>query len=235
MICGLSQTELQSLILSVGTHRGRRRLSPIEVATLLRQAMEAGASRQALSDSLKISEIQVSRFIKLFDLAPELRDLADWGRGNAATIPFSSLFEITRLDPSQQIEVAASALAHNLTKAEFRQISQIAQRSGRHITDCIANVVERRPQVQTQFVLIGSIQHGELQEHLETQLQNARDNLLKEVLDRLGQPSQPIRGRLGSKTFTILASQDFISLLNIDADAIEAFVNDHLNLLVQSK
>ena len=234
MICGLSQTELQSLILSVGTHRGRRRLSPMEVGTLLRQAMEAGTSRQALADSLKIGEIQVSRFIRLFDLAPELRDLADWGRGNAATIPFSSLFEITRLDPAQQIEVATSALAHNLTKTEFRQIFQISQRSRRHITDCIANVVERRPKVQTQFVLIGSIQQGELQEYLETQLQNARDSLLKGVMDILGQPSQSMQGRLGSKTFTILASQDIVSLLDMDPDAIETFVNEHLNLLVRA-
>lgn len=235
MICGLSQTELQSLILSVGTHRGRRRLSPMEVAALLRQAMEAGTSREALSDALKIGEIQVSRFVRLFDLEPELRDLADWGRGNAATIPFSSLLEIARLDPSQQVEVATSALAHKMTKAEFRQISQITQRSGRHITDCIANVIERRPQIQTQFVLIGSIRQGELQDYLETQLQDARDCLLKEVIDRLGRPSQAIRGRLGAKTFTVLASQDVISLLDMDPDAIEVFVNEHLDLLVRSK
>ena len=235
MICGLSQTELQSLILSVGTHRGRRRLSPMEVAALLRQAMEAGTSRQAVSDSLNISEIQVARFIRLFDLEPELRDLADWGRGNTATIPFSSLLEITRLSPSQQIEVAASALAHKFTKVEFRQISQISERSGWQIAECIANVMERRPQVQRQFVLIGSIQQGELQEFLQTQLQNTRDCFLKGALAKLGQPSQAIQGRLGSKTFTVLAKEDIVSLLDMDPDAIEAFVNEHLNLLVRGK
>ena len=235
MICGLSQTELQSLILSVGTHRGRRRLSPMEVAALLRQAMEAGTSRQVLSDSLNISEIQVARFIRLFDLEPELRDLADWGRGNTATIPFSSLLEITRLSPSQQIEVATSALAHKLTKAEFRQISQISERSGWQIAECIANVIERRPQVQRQFVLIGSIHQGELQEFLQTQLQNTRDCFLKGALGKLGQPSQAIQGRLGSKTFTVLAKEDIVSLLDMDPDSIEAFVNEHLHLLVRGK
>lgn len=235
MIGGLSHTELQSLILSVGTHRGHRRLSPMEVATLLRQAMEAGTSRQALSESLKISETQVSRFIRLFDLEPELRDLADWGSGNAATIPFSSLLEIVRLAPSQQFEVVESALTHRLTKAEFRQISQISERSRREIHDCIADVVERRPQVQMQFVLIGSIQQNKLQEYLDTQLQNARDCLLKKVLDKLGQPSQAIQGRLGSRTFTILAGHDIVDLLDMDPDAIEAFVNERLTVLVQDK
>ena len=235
MICGLSQTELQSLILSVGTHRGRRRLSPMEVATLLHQAVEAGTSRKALSDTLKISEIQVSRFIRLFELEPELRDLADWGRGNAATISFSSLLEIVRLEPSQQIEVATSALAHKLTKAEFRQISQIAQRSGRHISDCIADVIERRPRVYMQFVLIGSIQEDELQKYLEAQLQSDRDCLFKGVLDKLGKPNKNIRGRLGSRTFTILSSQNISNLLDMDPDAIEAFVNQHLNLLVRNR
>ena len=235
MICGLSQADLQSLILSVGTHRGRRHLSPMEVATLLQQAMEAGTSREALSESLNISEVQVSRFIRLFNLDPELRDLADWGRGNEATIPFSSLLEIARLDPSQQIEVAASALVHKLTKAEFRQISQISERSGLPINDCIADVIGRRPRVQTRFVLIGSIRQRKLQEYLETCLQNTRDCLLKAVLDKIGQTSQAIQGRLGPKTFTILAGQDIVSLLDMDPDAIEAFVNEHLNLLVQDK
>ena len=235
MICGLSQTELQSLILSVGTHRGRRRLSPMEVATLLRQAMDAGTSRRALSESLKISEIQVSRFIRLFDLEPELRDLADWGRGNAATIPFSSLLEIVRLPSSQQFVVAESALTHKLTKAEFRQISQISERSARQIHDCIADVIERRPQVQVQFVLIGSLQKTELQENLESRLQDTRDCLLKRVLEKLCPPGQAIQGRLGSKTFTILAGQDIVSLLDMDPDAIEASVNEHLVLLVQDK
>ena len=233
MISELSQTELQSLILSVGTHRGRRHLSPMEVAALLRQAVESGASRQALSHALRISEIQISRFIKLFNLDPQVRDLADWGAGSATTISFSSLLEIARLDPSQQIEVARSALAHRLTKAECRQISQIAQRSGRHITDCIADVVERRPRVQAQFVLIGSIQQTELQMHLEIKPQDVRDCLLKSILTKLGQPLQDTRFRLGSRTFTILASQDISSLLGTAPDKIEAFVNQQLNHLVQ--
>ena len=235
MICGLSNTELQSLILSVGTHRRRRRLSPMEVATLLRQAIEAGTSRSALSDALKISEIQVSRFVRLFGLEPELRDLADWGGGTQATISFSSLLEIASLDPSQQIEVATGALAHKLTKGECREISQIARRSGRPIADCIADVVERRPQVHTRFVLIGAVQQEDLHKYLESQLQNARDSLLKGVLDRLGERSHGIQGRLGSRTFTILASQDITSLLNMDPDAIEAFINQQLNLMVRSR
>lgn len=235
MIYGLSQAELQSLILSVGTHRGLRRLSPMEVAVMLRRADEAGTSRKALSDTLKISEIQVSRFIRLFDLEPELRDLADWGRGNTATISFSSLLEIARLDRCQQMAVATSALAHKLTRAEFRQISQIAQRSGRCINECIADVIGRRTRVSKQFVLIGSIQQVTLQEHLESQLQNTRDCLLQGILDELHQPSQAIRGRLGSKTFTIQANQDIARTLGLDPDEIEGFVNERLNLKVRGK
>ena len=235
MICGLSQTELQSLILSVGTHRGVRRLSPMEVAALLRQAMEAGTSRKDLSRNLNISEIQVSRFVRLFNLEPELRDLADWGRGSAATISFSSLLEIANLDPTQQTEVATSALAHRLTKGEFRQISQIARRSGRDITDCITDVVERRPQIHAQFVLIGSLQQKDLQEYLVTQPQRFRDDLFARVLDKLGEPGRHITGRLGSKAFTLIASDDISSLLDMDPDAIETFVNQHLNLVVPSR
>ena len=235
MICGLSRAEVQSLILSVGTHRGRRRLSPMEVAALLRKAIEAGTSRKTLSNTLKISEIQISRFVRLFDLKPELQDLADWGRGNAATLSFSSLLEIAGLGSCQQIEVATKALEHNLTKMEFRQISQLARRSGGDITACIADILRRRPQVHIQFALMGSVQQDDLRDHLGTQLQNARDQLLGEVLDTLFGQGQGVQGRLGSKTFTILADQDITDLLDMDPDAIESLINQHLNLLVQSK
>lgn len=235
MINGLSQSELQSLILSVGTHRDRRRLSPMEVAALLHRAKEAGTSVRDLSDSLNISEIQVSRFVRLFNLEPKLRDLADWGKGNGATIPFSSLLEIAGLEPSQQVEVATSALAHNMTKEEFRQIFQIARRSGLNIADSIASVLERRPVVRTQFVLIGAIRQGDLQDHLETLLQDSRDRLFQAAIDGLARPSRGIRGRLGPRTFTMLASQDLVSLLDMDPDSIEEFINERLSLLVSPK
>ncbi len=235
MISGLSRADVQSLILSVGTHRGRRRLSPMQVATLLHHAVESGTSRQTLSAALKISVIQVSRFMRLLDLQPQVRDLADWGSASDATISFSSLLEISRLDPSQQFEVAKSALVHRLTKAEFRQISQIARRSGRDITECISDVVDRRPKVQERFVLIGSIHQPALQEHLETRIQDARDCLLKRAMAQLGQPLRDFRVRLGSRTFTILAEQDVALLLGMAPDKIEAFVNEHLSELVQSE
>ena len=41
---GLSQEEHQRLLLSVGTHRGQRPLSPIEVASLFAKVLAAGGS-----------------------------------------------------------------------------------------------------------------------------------------------------------------------------------------------
>ena len=75
----------------------------------------------------------------------------------------------------------------------------------------------------------------ELQKYLETQSQNARDYLLEGVLNKLGQPSKAIRGRLGSKTFAFLAGQDIVGLLDMNPDTIEALVNEQLNVLVQGK
>ena len=60
---GLSSTELQDLVLSVGTHRSERRLSPLEVACLLDRALSCGGSRKECSDVLGISLTQVGTFL----------------------------------------------------------------------------------------------------------------------------------------------------------------------------
>ena len=72
---GISAHELQGLILSVGTHRGARPQSPVEVGQLIQRAMSSGVSIQDIAGKLKIGRTQVSAFLKLLDLTKEIQHL----------------------------------------------------------------------------------------------------------------------------------------------------------------
>src|SRR4051812_14574968 len=105
----LTREELKSLLLSVGSHKADRRLSPAEVGTLITKALAGGKSRQEVSDQLGIGVTQMNEFIKIAELSPDVRDMAGWsGRkgGISNTIPFSSLAQLSGLDSSEQRRAA---------------------------------------------------------------------------------------------------------------------------------
>ena len=76
----LSSQERQGLLLSVGTHRGQRSLSPVEVANIFAKVLAAGgrcptAPRAARLEGTTI----VARFLRLLKLPKSVRHLVDWG------------------------------------------------------------------------------------------------------------------------------------------------------------
>src|SRR5687768_14717497 len=96
-IDGLSAEEQRQLIVSVGTHRGTRALSPIEVANLFERARRRGVPIQECASATGMQATQVSRFLALLKLPEDLQHIVAWGRG-AEGIAFSAAFEITRLN-----------------------------------------------------------------------------------------------------------------------------------------
>ena len=94
---GLSTAEYKKLILSVGTHRNERILSPLEVAQLLSKAISAGTSRKECAEALQIGTTQVSTFLKLVRLTSEIQHLSDWRGTAGASIAFSTLTELGQL------------------------------------------------------------------------------------------------------------------------------------------
>ena len=137
MIIGLSGEDYRDLVLSVGTHRKSRRLSPLEVARLLAKAVAAGATRHDCATALGLGMTQVRTFLKLLDLEAEVQHLADWKGTKNATIPFSTLAELARLAPQDQMQAVDSVLRHGLFWKEVVQIVQIADRSDKAIGECV--------------------------------------------------------------------------------------------------
>ena len=225
---GLSIRELQDMTLSVGTHRGARRLSPLEVARLIDGALNAGTSRKECAETLGIGTTQVSTFLKLLNLSPEIQHLADWGGTKNASIPFSTLAELARLSLEDQPKAAETVLRHGLKWKEVVQLTQISDRSGHAIEDCIATVLKLRPQIETHHLLMGAITSDSVRAHLQSMSQSERDRLIERTLRRLAGTGYDARGRLSDKDFTILSLHDLPRLLDLTADQFEHAVNDIL-------
>ena len=222
---GLTPEEHKALLRSVGTHRGDRLLSPLEVGRLLKKAVAAGSTRKECAEGLHLGQSQVATFLKLPDLAPDIQHLAGWGSSTSASISFSSLAELARLRQPDQIEAASAILKHQLTWKEVVQLVQMADRSAKPMAQCIDEVLNLRPQVETRHLFVGAITSGSLRQHLETLIQRERDELFESALKALLGRKDLVNGRLGDNNFTILSSQDLPKLFGLKPDEIEKAVN----------
>lgn len=225
---GLTPEEHKALLRSVGTHRGERVLSPLEVARLLKKAIADSSTRKQCAKALNLGQTQVTTFLKLLDIAPEIQHLADWGGSANASIAFSSLAELARLGQSEQVEAANAILRYGLTWKEVVQLVQIADRSGQPIGLCKDEILKLRPQVETRHLFVGAIISESLRRYIESCLQSERDKLLEDALAKLLGRKGLVNGRLGAKNFTIISSQDVSKLLGLDPDELEKAINEAL-------
>jgi len=225
----LSPTERQRLLLSVGTHRGQRPLSPGEVASLFSKILEAGGT---LSDCAEAASLEgttwVSRFLRLLSLPASVRHLIDWG-GNEGAVTFSSGAEIARLNDDEEEEaLVQGVLTHQLSGSEVRQVVQLRKRSRRPLKDCLDEVVGMRPRVEKRYVYVGAITLSELKSKLHLMTQNDRDTLLRTVVhDALGS-ARPALSKLGASTFTLVGDADFGENMNKKKETLEKEINDGL-------
>ena len=234
MIIGLSGEDYRDLVLSVGTHRKSRRLSPLEVAQLIAKAVAADATRDDCATALGVGITQVRTFLKLLDLDVDIQHLADWRGSKNATIPFSTLAELARLAPHDQVQAVDSVLRHGLTWKEVVQLVQIAKRSDKPIGECISDVLNLRPEVVTRHLFVGAITSELLARQVRNKNQSDRDHLFSQALNRLVGSDYLAKGRLGDDKFTILSDHDLPKLLGTDPDELEKTINELLETLRSS-
>ena len=225
---GISEAEYQSLVLSVGTHRNERPLSPLEVAELLGKTVAAGTTRIQCAEELGIGSSQVSAFLGLLNLAPHTRHLADWQGSKAASVAFSTMAELRRLNHDDQTAAANAALTHKLTWKEAVELVQIAIRSGKPIQECISQVLNLRPRLITRHLFVGAVTSPETRAWLGELPQRNRDALLSKALQRLTGPNYPVALRLGTNEFTILSDHSLPNLLGLQPDEIENSISQTL-------
>jgi len=226
---GLSPEVQRDLILSVGTHRASRRLSPVEVAEAIETSLASGSTVQELAIELRLDPTMIPRFRRLLKLPAEIKHLVDWGQGQSR-LSFETALQIARLTSTkEQQEVAEAALKHGLGKVETIQIVQIRERSGRSITECIGDVLRMRPQIERRHLLIGAITSEKVRIALGQMTQQERDQLLKSAIISHSPELPPWEGRLGVERFTLLGSDAFGAAAQRLPGGFEEAVNAYLD------
>jgi hypothetical protein len=227
-VVGLEPIEHQQLLLSVGTHRTNRPLSPIEVARLFEKCLSQGASTgQCASAAHFKSASMVTRFTSLLSLDPKIQHLVDWGQ-SGATLAFSAAFELSRLGTEDHLPVAEAVLEHRLGSSEVRQLVQLRKRSGKPIGACIDEALAMRPRIQRRYIFIGSVREA-LRARLGAMSQAERDTLLRSALGAVSGLSDDTSVRLGTERFTLVGSERMMA--GLGAADPERVINDSLQRL----
>lgn len=225
----LTPQERQGLLLSVGTHRGRRKLSPVEVATIFSKIIAAGGS---LSDCARAARFEgttmVARFLRLLKLPEPVRHLVDWGSvpGN---IGLSSGAELARLEnAADEEEVVRGVLTYRLSGSEVRQVVQLRKRSKRPVKDCLDEVVGMRPRIEKRYVYVGAVTDIALKDALDKLTQHERDALLAGAMKSVLPATKLAVTRLAANRFTLVGGADFGDAIKQKNDSLEHEINDAL-------
>lgn len=226
---GLSVDVQKRLLLSVGSHRATRPLSPVEVAEAVQLSLDAGSTLQEIAEFLQLEGTSVlTKFVRLLRLSTHVRHLVDWGRSES-TIGFTAASEVARLDDLEgQMQLCQAGLQHQLGSAEMKQILQLHRRSRRPVPECVAEILKLRPRVQTIHVLLGAVTGPDVRKRLASLSQAERDTALwsamKSAFPRLG----TFGCRLGPERFTITGDEEVSAELNQGGRDFEAVINGAL-------
>ena len=233
MLAGLSSLEVGRLRMSVGysTHKRGRPLSPVEVGLLLRHAHELGATLEECATVMGLKGTsQVSRFLRVAHLPPDLRHLVSWGR-SSDSIGFTTAVELVRIpDPDDQRAIATAILEQGLQTDEVRQVAQLQRRSGRDVQDCLNEILGMRPTVERIYVFMGAIVDDEVTAALAAITQQERNALLRSGLDAM---DLQVSGRLGDQFFTLVGDEQLNKRIrSVGGEAIEIQLRTHVKEII---
>jgi len=154
----LSHEEWVNLKLSVGTHLRNRRLSPVEVARLLKRLRDARATLNEISKEIELGSSIVSRFLLLNRLPPKFKDLVAWGH-NKEKISFTQASFSMMVDASEteRIFLLEKVLEEGLNRHELEKIKDLKSRTELTIEQVINEILNDRVIEIKRNMMIGFI------------------------------------------------------------------------------
>ncbi len=224
---GLTPEERKLLLISVGTHKGKRALCPVEVAKLLSKAVESGTSLADCAAGVQLTTTQVSRFLSLLKVPSDVQHLIGFGHSQG-TLGFSAAFELSRLDdPADQRRAVQAVLEHNLSSSEVRQLVQARERSRKNMDDCVGTVLKMRPHIEVRHVFVGSVLRDDVRAGLQTLSQERRNEILQAILKKRF-AALHVTGRLGPDRFTLVGGVELGTVVKAGKDEFEEQMNAEL-------
>ncbi len=226
---GLLPDQISQLILSVGTHKSNRPLSPIEVAEYMQSALDAGEKRTDIAEKLYLEDSSIiGHFLRLLSLPPQVQQLIGWGAA-PTTISFSAAAGIARLNSGiEQIVLAKAALENKFNKSEIVQVVQIRQRSDNSIESCIKSVIDQRPVVERRHVIIGQLTSEGLKDKVKHLTQLERSTLLQSVLGQHVPDIPHLGAKLGDEYFLLVGDEYFHAAIMALPQGFENSITEYL-------
>lgn len=226
---GLSPDTARKLILSVGTRRSGRPLSPVEVAGALQQVLDAGTDVGELAGALYLDgPTMIRRFTRLLALPLEIQPLVEWGSGSG-TLSFTAASELARLEKKcEQLVLAKAVLENQFSKTEVKQIVETRRRLGKSVDDSIRAVLEQRPVIERRHVIIGELLLEQLQERLKQVPQHERNSLLRRVIEHYGPSTASFGAKLGHKHFILVGDDQFYAAITSLPGGFEEAITEYL-------
>ena len=223
----------RNLVLSVGTHRGKRPLSPIEAGIAIDQEIRQGTSLAELARDLLLKDTtMLPKFRRLVQLPAEVRHLVDWG-GSPATISMSSAAEISRLADSDDQQLLADAvLSNRLTRIEVQQIVELSLKQIASLPAAVQSILNTRPKTVHQHIFVGAVDRSGISESISTMTQQQRDEILANVLKRIVPKEISAKGRLGLSRFDIVGGEDLANHFDKVPQGFEQLINHEIALEV---
>ena len=235
MLSGVPPETKRDLLLTVGSHRDDRPMSPEEVARSFQVALDAGSTLADLAALVHFDGTSmVSRFLRLLRLPGDVLRVVGWGQ-SPRTITFTSASEISRIkQPADQIAMTVAALKSDLTTSEVKSIVQAKLRSDLGIAECIDAITKLRNSTVRRHVIMGAITEDDIKEALLGKSQNVRDALLASALTHLLPESHAVVGRLSSERFTLTTENEYASsLIQKLPDGMESAVTSAIRFALQ--
>jgi ParB-like chromosome segregation protein Spo0J len=219
----------RKLILSVGTHRSERPLSPVEVAEVLEMLLGPDATHRDIAEALHLEDAtMIGRFRRLLRLSPSIRHLVTWGQ-SPSSISLTVASELARLNSVEaQQQVVNAALENELKSSEVRQIVQILQRSQQSPSEAIQSVLKLRPQVTRRHVIVGAVLSPTVRSALTSMSQSERDSFLGWAVQKHQPSLPPFNGRLATERFTLVGDDELAAALRNLPEGFESAVNNCL-------
>lgn len=231
-----NEDKWRDLVLSIGTHRRIRRLSPVEVATLLSETIKKGEKYGVLKEEIA-KELQLRdtsmmyKFLSLLKIPKEFYQLIVWGN-KKNKISFSSAFYTSHLSDKEMTYFLESILSYDLTKNEARQVSELKRRSNFDIKKCIDEVLLGRPIIREQTMFIGLIKDKTFLNKLMDVPPNLRNIKFNQYLGDIFKGINISSARLSNNRFIFVTNNAGIKKISEISSAskrsIEQFVREKL-------
>lgn len=215
----LKEEDFDELILSVGIHRKRRSLRPIEVARRMKTVLDGGVLQGAETISFTVNSLarrlgfrdssMLPRFLSLLKIPTEFQEMVEWGarRGAMSHLTFSIASAISTLPLEQQRDLILEVFKRELNKQETISVIQLLRRNPSiSLQDSVSEVLRMRPQKIYHEILIGSFPPGSSMANSSLPT-GRKEAVLNSVLKPIFQ-GERATGRISENHFLISTSEN---------------------------